>query len=71
MGNPATPINSFDRLPFNLTIKEASVILWCSLQKTYELANRQDFPAIRLGRHIVIPRDKLFQWMEREADKEN
>lgn len=34
----------------------------------YELVNRADFPVIRLGRKILIPRDAFLKWLERQTE---
>ena len=33
----------------------------------YNLVNRRDFPKIRLGRKIVIPRDAFERWLETQT----
>lgn len=50
-----------------LTVDELAKYLSCGRSKAYELANRPDFPAIRLGRKIVIPVDSLQAWIERQV----
>ena len=35
----------------------------------YALVNREDFPKIRLGRKILIPRDALNRWLERQTEQ--
>ena len=37
--------------------------------QAYELVNRADFPAIRLGRKIIIPKDAFMRWLERQTEK--
>jgi excisionase family DNA binding protein len=50
-----------------MTVKEASVQLGISIPKVIDLTHRQDFPAIRLGRRIVIPIDKFDEWLDAQA----
>ena len=33
----------------------------------YELVNRRDFPAIRVGRKLLIPRDAFDRWLEAQT----
>ena len=33
----------------------------------YELVNRRDFPTIRVGRKILIPRDAFEKWLEAQT----
>lgn len=35
----------------------------------YALVNREDFPKIRVGRKILIPRDALNRWLERQVEQ--
>lgn len=37
--------------------------------QAYELVNRADFPTIRLGRKIIIPKDGFMRWLERQTEK--
>jgi len=37
--------------------------------QAYELVNRADFPTIRLGRKIIIPKDAFMRWLERQTEK--
>lgn len=54
-------------LPSLLTIEEVAEILRVSKSKVYELSHHNDFPAIRSGRRIRIPRDRLFEWIRERA----
>lgn len=47
-----------------LTLDEVSHILKIGRSKVYELANRPDFPTVRIGRNIRVPKDALIQWVE-------
>ena len=35
----------------------------------YELVNRSDFPKIRVGRKIIVPRDAFAKWLERQTEQ--
>lgn len=56
-----------DDLPPVLTVREAAEAARVSVYKMYDLTRRPGFPAVRDGRMIRIPRDALFQWLEREG----
>ena len=47
-----------------LTAKEAANALGVSLPVLYELTHQQDFPAIRVGRKVLVPTDKLRAWLD-------
>ncbi len=46
-----------------LTIAEASEVLSISKVTLYQLTHRDDFPSIRIGKRVLIPRDKLIEWI--------
>ena len=56
-----------DRYGETLTVEEAATILRVSKYTLYELARNPQFPCKRIGRRIVIPTRKFFEWVT-EAD---
>lgn len=48
-----------------MNVKEMAQVLGISLPKAYDLANREDFPALRLGRRIVIPKAEFKEWLSK------
>ncbi|MCI2106910.1 MAG: helix-turn-helix domain-containing protein [Intestinimonas sp.] len=50
-----------------LSVEEAAALSGIGRDRLYQLAKRNDFPSIRLGRSIRIPRKGLEEWIEREA----
>ena len=59
---------NIEDLLLTLNAREAAGVLRISKPKVYELARTDSFPAIRIGNRVVIPRDKLIQWMNRQMD---
>ncbi|WP_338833986.1 hypothetical protein MHLNE_03570 [Moorella humiferrea] len=57
-----------DDLPPVLTVPEVARLLRIGRAAAYELANRKDFPTIRVGRTIRIPREPLLRWMEKTCE---
>lgn len=54
-----------DRL--TVTVPEMAEMLGIGRIKAYELANIKGFPAISLGKRIVVPVDQLKKWLEERA----
>lgn len=52
-----------------LTVKDVQSLLKVSRQTAYELVNRKDFPKIRLGRAIRVPKAQLEKWIEQNLQK--
>jgi len=46
------------------TVKEVAFLLNLGLNKTYELVSSNDFPALHVGRKIVIPKAALHKYLE-------
>lgn len=51
------------------SVKEVSDLIGISQPKAYELCHRADFPAIRFGRKIVIPKVEFREWLAAEATR--
>ena len=50
-----------------LTVPEAAAYLRVSKPTMYNLINRADFPKVKIGRKIIIPRTEFMNWLHREA----
>jgi excisionase family DNA binding protein len=62
---------SFDELPLTLTVSHLQRILGVSKDTAYQIANSRNFPAIRAGRKILIPKPALMAWMGDRSAKAN
>lgn len=57
-----------DKLAIN--VPELAKTLGVSRPVAYELTKREGFPAIRVSeRRIIIPVNKLNEWLDREAER--
>jgi len=56
----------WDNLPLLLRVHDVQKILNISRGKTYELVNSKDFPVIKIGRCLRIPRDAFREWVKRK-----
>ena len=54
---------SYDELPLMLNMKQLSELLGISDASSYELAQEADFPSLRIGKRIVIPKEELRRWI--------
>lgn len=50
------------------TRKELGLAMGISRTKVDQLIKENGFPAIKLGKSIVIPRDRLKAWMDGQAE---
>jgi excisionase family DNA binding protein len=51
-----------DELPLTLRVEEIAKIMRISKANAYELTRRPDFPCVKVGRRICIPRDAFLKW---------
>ena len=60
---------SYEELPLMLSVSEMAAALGISRAGAYELARSEGFPALRIGTRIVIPKDKLQEWVNKQTEK--
>lgn len=60
---------SYEDLPLMLSVPEMAAVLGISRAGAYELARSEGFPALRIGTRIVIPEDKLQEWVNKQTEK--
>ena len=60
---------SYEDLPLMLSVPEMGAALRISRAGAYELARSEGFPALRIGTRIVIPKDKLQEWVDKQTEK--
>lgn len=62
---------SYDELPLFLSAKLVAQTLGVSISSAYELMAEKDFPSVRIGSRIVVPKDEFRKWVGRQAGGEN
>ena len=55
---------SFDELPLMLNVVQVASVLGISRAGAYELVHSEGFPALKIGNRIVVPKDKLREWID-------
>lgn len=58
---------SYDELPLFLNAKMVADALGVSPSSGYELMREPDFPALKIGSRIVVPKEKFIAWVERKT----
>ena len=58
---------SYDELPLMLSVPQFASALGISRAGAYTLVKRADFPSLTIGSRIVIPKDKLMAWIEKNC----
>ena len=60
---------SYDELPLMLNADTVKDVLGISISSAYELMKGKEFPSLKIGSRIVVPKDKFIEWVERNAGK--
>ena len=53
-----------------LSVAEVQESLGIGRNAVYNLVNRADFPKIRMGRKIIIPREAFLRWLDQQTTLE-
>lgn len=62
-------IHSMDELPAILNVATLRHFMGISRVSAYNLVNRSDFPTVRVGKRILVPKDSLKRWLEQTSSK--
>ena len=55
---------SYDDLPLFLNAETVAKVLGVSPSSCYELMHEPDFPVLRVGSRMVVPKEQFIQWVE-------
>ena len=55
---------NYDALPLMLNVVQVASVLGISRAGAYELVHSEGFPALKIGCRIVVPMDKLREWID-------
>ena len=58
---------TYDELPLFLNAQTVAKVLGVSPSSGYELLREKDFPSLRIGNRIVVPKDEFIRWVERHT----
>ena len=58
---------SYDDLPLFLNAVMVAKVLGIAPSSSYELMHEVDFPVLKVGSRIVVPKEKFIQWVERHT----
>ena len=54
---------NYDQLPLFLNAKMVAQVLGVSVSSGYELMHNPDFPTLRVGSRMVVPKEQFIQWV--------
>ena len=59
--------HSYDELPLFLNAELVAKVLGVSISSAYELMHEKDFPTLRVGSRMVVPKEKFIEWVEQHT----
>jgi excisionase family DNA binding protein len=63
----SSEFKSYDELPLFLNADMVAKVLGVSPSSGYELMHEKDFPVLRVGNRMVVPKEKFIQWVEKQS----
>lgn len=58
---------TYDDPPLFLNAQTVARVLGVSPSSGYELLHEKDFPSLRIGNRIVVPKEEFIRWVERNT----
>ena len=58
---------SYDELPLFLNAETVARVLGVSPSSGYELMHEPDFPVLKIGNRLVVPKEKFVEWVLRHT----
>ena len=58
---------SYDELPLFLNADTVAKALGVSPSSGYELMHDKEFPSLKIGNRIVVPKESFIRWVERNV----
>jgi len=56
---------NYDELPLFLNVATVAKVLGISPSSGYELMHEPDFPVLKIGNRLVVPKEKFVEWVLR------
>lgn len=58
---------SYDELPLMLSVLDVAQVLGISRAGAYELVKSADFPAMKIGTRIIVPKERFIEWINKQS----
>lgn len=59
---------SYEELPLFLNAETVAGVLEIAMSSAYELMKEKDFPALRVGNRLIVPKEKFVLWVEKKTE---
>ena len=61
-------VKSYDELPLFLNAEMLAKALGVATSTAYELMHEKDFPALKIGSRLLVPKEKFRLWVETKTE---
>ena len=58
---------SYDELPLFLNAETVAKVLGIAPSSAYELMHEADFPVLKVGNRMIVPKEKFVEWVQRRT----
>ena len=59
---------SYDEMPLFLNVEMVAKALGVATSTAYELMHEKDFPALKIGSRLLVPKEKFRQWVDNKTN---
>jgi len=59
---------SYDEMPLFLNAEMVAKALGVATSTAYELMHEKDFPALKIGSRLLVPKEKFRLWVETKTE---
>ena len=63
-----TKFKHYEDLPLTLSVPKVAEVLGISRAAGYDLVRSQGFPSFKIGNRILVPKDKLLEWIDKQVE---
>ena len=60
---------TYDELPLFLNAETVAKVLGISISSTYELMHENDFPSLKIGNRLIVPKEEFRKWIQTKTKK--
>ena len=60
---------TYDELPLFLNADLVAQVLGISISSAYDLMHEKDFPSMRIGNRLIVPKEKFKIWVDEKIGK--
>ncbi len=62
-------VKNYDELPLFLNAENLRDVLGISISSAYELMKEKDFPSVRIGNRLIVPKEQFKEWVNSKIGK--